>query len=86
VTEMLLGNVAETVSDEEIGEFLTRYGFPPFSAIRREPGTGDRPAAIVVFENETADSLRVLQSRIHNIFWKDHTITALLIPQRSEPF
>jgi hypothetical protein len=84
MAELLLGNVEEDVSDEEIGEFLTRYGFPRYSSIRRVPGSGSRPAAIVVFDDVSADGLRTLQPRIHNLYWKKRTITALLMPERSE--
>jgi hypothetical protein len=84
MAELLLGNVEESVSDTEIGEFLIRYGFPQFSEIRRISGTGSRPAALVIFNNVTADGLRTLQSRIHNMFWKNRTVTALLLPERDE--
>jgi len=84
MAELLLGNVEESVTDEEIGEFLTRYGFPPFSSIRRIPGAGSRPAAMVVFDDIPADRLRVLQTRIHDLFWMNRTITALLLPDRDE--
>jgi hypothetical protein len=84
MTEMLLGNVEEAISDEEIGEFLAKYGFPPFSSIQRIAGAGSRPAALLTYNDITADSLRTLQPRIHNMYWKDHTITALIIPHREE--
>ncbi|WP_233829482.1 RNA recognition motif domain-containing protein [Paraburkholderia sp. ZP32-5] len=84
MAELLLGNVEEDVTDEEIGEFLVRYGFPRYSSMRRIPGSGSRPAALVVFDDVSPDSLRTLQSRIHNLYWKNRTITALLIPERSE--
>jgi hypothetical protein len=76
--------VEESVTDEDIGDFLIRYGFPQFSEIRRVPGAGSRPAALVIFDDVTADGLRILQSRIHNLYWKNRTITALLLPTRDE--
>jgi hypothetical protein len=84
MAELWLGNVEESVSDEEIGEFLTRYGFPQYSSIRRVHGSGSRPVAVVLFEGITPDSLRTLQPRIHNLYWKNHTIVAQLIPERRE--
>jgi hypothetical protein len=84
MAELWLGNVEEATSDEEIAEFLTRYGFPQCSEIRRIPGAGSRPGAVVIFNDLHTDSLRTLQSRIHNMYWKNHTITALLIPERDE--
>jgi hypothetical protein len=38
----------------------------------------------VVFDDVTADGLRNLQPRVHNLFWKGRTITALLLPERDE--
>ncbi|APA87695.1 RNA-binding protein [Paraburkholderia sprentiae WSM5005] len=84
MAELFLGNLDESVSDEEIGEFLIRYGFPRFSAIQRVPGTGSRPGAVVVFDAVSRDGLRLLQNRVHNLFWKNHTITAQLLPERDE--
>jgi hypothetical protein len=84
MAELFLGNLEESVSDEEIDEFLIRYGFPHFSSIQRVEGTGSRPSAVVVFDDVTADGLRVLQTRIHNLFWKNHTIVAQLLPERDE--
>ncbi|MBB5401826.1 MULTISPECIES: RNA-binding protein [Paraburkholderia] len=84
MAELFLGNVEESVSDEEIGEFLIRYGFPRFSSIQRVPGTGSRPGAVVVFDDVPTDGLRILQSRVHNLFWKNHTIVAQLLPERDE--
>ena len=84
MAELFLGNVDEEVSDDEIAEFLTRYGFPRFSSIRRVPGAGSRPSAVVLFDDVSADGLRTLQPRIHNVYWKNRTITALLLPERSE--
>jgi hypothetical protein len=84
MAELMLSNVEESVTDEEIGEFLIRYGFPQFSTIQRIPGAGSRPSALVIFDNVTADGLRNLQPRVHNMFWKGRTITALLLPERDE--
>lgn len=84
MAELFLGNVEESVSDEEIGEFLVRYGFPHFSSIQRVHGTGSRPGAVVIFDHVSADGLRILQTRIHNLYWKDHTIVAQLLPGRDE--
>lgn len=84
MAQLLLGNLEEPISDEELGEFLTRYGFSQRSAIRRIPGAGARPTALVIFNDMPADGLRALQSRIHNMFWKNRKITALLLPERDE--
>jgi hypothetical protein len=38
----------------------------------------------VIFNDVTADGLRKLQTRVHNMYWKNRTITALLLPERDE--
>ncbi|MCC8392613.1 RNA-binding protein [Paraburkholderia sp. MMS20-SJTR3] len=84
MAELYLGNVEESVTEEEIAEFLIRYGFPRPSSVQRVPGSGSRPAAIVLFDDVSTDGLRLLQPRIHNVFWKNHTLVAQLLPERSE--
>ncbi len=84
MAELLLGNIDETLSDEEIGEFLIRYGFPRFDAIQRLPGAGSRPGALLTFNDVNPSSLRTLQSRIHNMYWKKHLISAQILPERDE--
>jgi hypothetical protein len=82
MVELLLDNVDSEVSDEEIGEFLTRYGFPPFDAIEHMPGTGTRPAVLLTFNATTPEALRTLQPRIQNVYWRNHTINAVVMQRR----
>ncbi|KXU83873.1 hypothetical protein CI15_25425 [Paraburkholderia monticola] len=82
MAELLLGNVDESVADEEISEFLQRYGFPSFDSIERVPEGIGRPLALLRFNNLSSEALNLLQSRIHNMFWKDHTISAQILRDR----
>ncbi|AXE95037.1 RNA-binding protein [Paraburkholderia sp. 22099] len=84
MAELLLGNVEESVLDEEISEFLQRYGFPPFDSIERVPAGIGRPVALLMFSNLSAEALNLLRSRIHNMFWKNHTITAQILLERED--
>ena len=84
MAELLLGNVEESVLDEEISEFLQRYGFPPFDSIERVPAVIGRPVALLMFSNLSAEALNLLRSRIHNMFWKNHTITAQILLERED--
>ncbi|MET3228966.1 UNVERIFIED_ORG: hypothetical protein ABIC54_001140 [Burkholderia sp. 1263] len=84
MAELLLGNVEESVRDEEISEFLQRYGFPPFDSIERVPAGIGRPVALLMFSNLSAEALNLLRSRIHNMFWKNHTITAQILLERED--
>ncbi|MBB5462444.1 RNA-binding protein [Paraburkholderia sp. Cpub6] len=82
MAELLLGNVEETVSDEELDEFLQRYGFPPFDSIERVPAGSGQPIALLRFSDLSSEALNLLRSRIHNMFWKDRTISAQILPER----
>ncbi len=82
--DMYLGNIDADTSDEEINEFLGKYGFPPFDSIQRVQGTGARPAAVLTYDSLSKEALRLLQTRVHNLFWKNRTINALTFPEREE--
>ncbi|WP_250474957.1 RNA-binding protein [Caballeronia sp. GAFFF1] len=84
MSDLWLGNVEPNTTDDEIREFLCRYGFPAFDAIERVPGTGERPAAVVSFHSLEPHMLRTLQPRIHNMFWKDRTLVVQVMPERNE--
>ncbi|WP_028222111.1 RNA-binding protein [Paraburkholderia oxyphila] len=82
MAELLLGNVDESVTDDEINAFLQKYGFPPYDNIQRIAGTGSHPAALLHYVNVSDEVLRALQPRVHNMFWNDRTISVLILPVR----
>ncbi|WP_310631280.1 RNA-binding protein [Paraburkholderia sp.] len=82
--ELWIGNIDADVSPDEINEFLGRYGCPPFDAIQRVPGTGDRPAVVLSFDKLSPEALRMLQTRIHNIQWNHRAIVVQVMPPRRE--
>jgi hypothetical protein len=85
MADLWIGNINADASDEEITEFLGRYGFPAFDHIRREPGTGARPAVILSFSGLDENALRLLQPRVHSVFWKDREIVVQVMPPRRIP-
>jgi hypothetical protein len=84
MADLWVGNVEDDTSDDEIREFLVKYGFPSFDEIQRYSGTGTRPAVVLTFNGTTSDALRSLQPRVHDIFWKDRTIVVQVMPERDE--
>jgi hypothetical protein len=84
MADLWLGNVADNTSDEEIRDFLIKYGFPPFDQVQRYQGTGERPAVVLTFKDTSPDALRNLQSRIHNMFWKSRTIVVQVMPEHDD--
>ncbi|MGO4809478.1 RNA recognition motif domain-containing protein [Cupriavidus sp. 2MCAB6] len=79
---LLLGNIDSATTDDEIREFLVKYGFPPFDEIEHVPGDGSRPAVMLTFHALEPDALRKLQPRIQHMFWKGHNLSALVMAER----
>jgi hypothetical protein len=77
-----MGNVDSSVSDDEIKQFLVRYGFPEFDAIQHIEGNGTRPAVLVTFNDAPAQALRNLQPRIQDLFWNNRKIHVQVMDQR----
>ena len=82
MTELLLGNIENGTSDEEIKAFLMKYGFPAFDAVEHVPGDGSRPAVLLTFNDAAPETLRILQPRIHDMFWKNRKIHVQVMSER----
>jgi len=79
MTRMLLGNIAEGTTDEEVRDFLLKYGFPAYTRIEPVPGNGTRPGVLLSFDGVDTEVLRKLKERIHDMFWKGGRITAMVL-------
>jgi hypothetical protein len=79
MSQLMLGNIEPGTSDDEIQEFLKRYGFPPYDEIVHVPGEGSRPAVKLTFNSLDPEALRNLQPRIHDLFWKNRRVTASVL-------
>ena len=69
-----MANVDSSATDDEIKDFLVRYGFPPYDGIQHVPGDGSRPAVLLTFRDAPPQALRTLGSRIQDMFWKSRKI------------
>ena len=69
-------------SEEELQEFLARYGFPQCEAIQHFPGNGFQPAVLLYFQGHSSYALRQLQPRINYLFWKRRRINAIVPTER----
>ncbi|QVQ28319.1 RNA-binding protein [Achromobacter deleyi] len=76
---LLINHVEDSTSDDDIRAFLLKYGFPSLDRIQRVPSDGNRPAVLITFNSATEAELHTLLPRIHQVFWKNHTITALVM-------
>lgn len=82
MAELLIGNVESGTSDEEISAFLTKYGFPDYDDIQHLPGDGSRPAVLLTFRDAAPETLRSLQPRIQDMFWKNRKIEVQVMNER----
>jgi hypothetical protein len=82
MANLLIGNIDVEASDDEIREFLNRYGIPAFDEIKHVEGSGDRPAVLLTFNDIGPETLRKLQPRIHNMFWRDRTLSVQVVSMR----
>ena len=69
-----MANVDSNATDDEIRDFLVRYGFPPYDTIQHVPGDGSHPAVLLTFRDQPAEALRTLGNRIQDMFWKTSKI------------
>ena len=79
---LMLANLEPGTTDDEIRNFLVKYGFPPFDTIEHEPGDGTRPGALVTFTGMDATSLFTLQQRINDMYWKKRKLNARILQDR----
>jgi hypothetical protein len=65
-----IGNLAPEVTDDELAEFVVKYGCPRPARIERVPGDGSRPAAVLAFEDDNGKAVSQAQLRLHGMYWK----------------
>ena len=56
MASLLIGNVDDSASDDEIRELLSRYGFPPCDSIEHMEGSGSRPAVLLRYGGAPAEA------------------------------
>jgi len=83
MARLLLGNVEPGTTDDEIRDFLVKYGFPPFDSIQHEPGDGSQPSVLLTFESIDPMALGNLQQRIHDVFWNKRRLSAQILRDHS---
>jgi hypothetical protein len=82
MADLMMGNVEAGATDDEIKEFLVKYGFPPFDGIEHVPGDGSRPAVLLTFQDAPAEALRGLVPRVQDMFWKNRKIHVHVVDER----
>jgi RNA recognition motif-containing protein len=72
--KLWIGNIAPETSDEELREFLAKYGLATVDSIEKVPGDGTRPA-VQLEVSATAETLFKVTQRLNGMYWKGRTLT-----------
>jgi len=72
--KLWIGNIAPGTSDEELRQFLAKYGIDTVASIEQVPGDGSRPAAVLEVAS-TPEALMKVTQRLNGMFWKGRTLT-----------
>lgn len=77
-----VAGIPTDAGDDELMDFLERYGFPLADAIAWLDGDGSQPAALVTFERMGEAKLRELALRIDGVFWNESRLHASVADSR----
>ena len=70
--KLWIGNIAPGTNDEELREFVGRYGIETVASIQHVDD-GSRPAAILEVA-ATPDQLRQVSQRLNGMYWKGNSL------------
>lgn len=76
--KLWIGNIAPGTSDDELREFLAKYGVSTVASIEQVPGDGSRPAAVLEVAS-TPEALLKVTERLNGMYWKGRTLTVQAI-------
>jgi RNA recognition motif-containing protein len=79
MAKLWISNLAPDVTDDDLRAFLTKYGFPEAGEIERIGADGPRPGATVTFPGKTTSELGALATRVHDMFWRGHTLNVQVL-------
>ena len=72
--KLWIGNIAPGTSDDELREFLKKYGIENIASIEQVPGDGSRPAAVLEVAS-TPEALMKATQRLDGMYWKGRSLT-----------
>lgn len=76
--KLWIGNIAPGTTDEELREFVTKYGIPTVGSIEHVAGDGTRPAAVLEVA-ATPDLLMKVTQRLNGMQWKGRSLNVQAI-------
>jgi hypothetical protein len=76
--KLWIGNIAPGTSDEDLREFVGKYGIAEVASIEHVPGDGSRPAAVLDVAATTEVLMKVTQ-RLNGMYWKGRSLNVQAI-------
>jgi hypothetical protein len=75
--KLWIGNMAPGTGDDELKAFLKKYA-PDLecTTIARVEGAGNRPGALIQFEEASMAGLDTLGRRLNGMYWKGHELVS----------
>ena len=77
--KLWMGNLDPATTDEELQEFLTKYGAPKIATIERVMGDGSRPAVTLTFESPAVETLYKMAQRLNGMHWKERELVVQVL-------
>ena len=84
MARLWIANLPPEAGDDEIDEFLQKYGFPSFDSITRVPGESPRPAAMIDYPDLTEEVLGRLTPRVNDVTWRQSRLFVNVLPPERE--
>ena len=84
MASLLIGNLDSGATDDDLRDLLARHGFRPWDAIEHIPGDASR-SVLVRYAGAPAEALRILQPKLHDLFWKGHKINVSVLDLGQDP-
>ena len=79
-----IANLAPDVSDDDLRGLIAKYGAVEVESVKRVPGDGTRPGAIVEVA-ATPDAVRALCNRLNGMYWRGRSLLAQEMMERANP-
>lgn len=76
-----VGNIANDASEEELRDLVKKYAAAEVVSVRKVPGDGSRPAAIVEVA-VAPEAANVIVQRLNGLYWKGRALTVQVMTTR----
>ena len=79
-----MGNIAPDANEEELRDLVRKYAAAEVVSVKKVPGDGSRPAAIVDVA-VAPDAANLIVQRLNGLYWKGKPLTVQVMTTREDP-